>query len=240
MEDSKIIKNIDFKTVISFATATAFIISALDLLFYWNAFNINIFHHLTPSDILSRSIPPISYTAVSLIGVLLIEIHTGGFRKQLKQEKKTSENSENIVNFGFVIFPTTAAGMGIYLQHFSTSNLYLVAYSYMAVLIIVHMAIITKTNKVIEERTGIPFPIFLIVICIIATVFSKSMYKAVQVIDGKEYIEATVFVKEIKEPIKQSYIGETNNTLFLFEKNKRTVIELRKDQILKIEKKKIG
>ena len=99
--------SLDIPQAISIGTAFAFITSCSYLLGYWHSFEVSIFEYLTISDILSRSVFPISLMTFAFIGIALSSyqemINENTSSKPTKKEGFFSRNQTIIAIIGFLL-----------------------------------------------------------------------------------------------------------------------------------------
>lgn len=226
----------DSRGVITTVTAIAFIVSAIDMIFYWNVFGINIFNHLTPSDILSRSIKPLSLALAGIAVTSLLEIQREPVERKLDNIIDNNSKVDKTLNIFLNNSPLIFAITGILIQVLTESNVYVFFLVAFVTTSIMKLCIEKGVTKLIEDKFNIPFFAMNMIVSIGGLIVAHSAFSALQINEGHSYQRAEVFLINKHTPIREKYIGETKDTLFLQSFETNEIIEIRKQSILKIRK----
>lgn len=236
MGDDVEVKGVNLRTFLTLLTGFAFLLSAVDLISYWLPFNINIFVHLSPSDILSRSIVPVAI-AVALSSFVLFP-HMNPSRHDSLAEKLHSNKSNKfrIANFMLRLSPVIALLIGLMFQFVLKYNLYPLFYFSAIILFSIRPLLRSEQSSVIERYIGVSLHSVILAITILAAMSTYSLKKSLDVKDGTRYLRAEVHFKSKEDIVHKKYIGETSDTIFLYSFDYPEVIEIRKSEIKMVKK----
>ena len=222
------------QSIIALVTAFSFIISTLNLYVFWTPFGINIFDHLTTSEILVRSIKPLFLGIGVLLMTAFMQVHDEELRPAIDEvhEKKTLIDKAThcvMSTFGFqTLF------IGIAAHYKLETNFHILMYSLAGLVLSIQLLIKIGTYQKIIKTYGIPRNgINLSAILIVMTVSSAYM-NAENIKDRISYTRAEITLKEKDTKIRKIYIGETANTLFFYSFESDEVLEINRSEILKI------
>jgi len=226
------------QSIIALLSAFSFIISTLNLYVFWTPFGINIFDHLTTSDILVRSIKPLFIGLGVLLMTAFLEIHGDELSTGANEIHEKRTLIDKITSFVLSTFGFQMLALAAFIHYKSENNLYISAYGIAAMVLIIQFMIKIGTYQKIVIDYKIPKNAVNLAIVLTAMTTSTAYMNAENIKDKIAYTRAEVTLKNSKEKLEKIYIGETQNTLFFYSFYNNEVTEVSKNNVLKIVKSK--
>ncbi|PSF14417.1 hypothetical protein [Marinobacter shengliensis] len=211
--------------ILAIGTAAALIISCINLYFYWNVFDINIFNHITIPEILARSAFPLILTSSTFLGVILALTNT-------KITDNTDQRGSYFKEFKSILL--------VALSFFTTGiiALYLGDFRLLPMMAMGTLMLLFTTKKFnrsvnyITQISGIPSSLN-IALVIMATISSThSMGSALNIKAGKSYKYAEI--ETMSENITGAYIGRSDSSVFIWKIERKETLIVSQSEIKKI------
>jgi|GEM_PF-2007884 hypothetical protein len=219
--------NFDIPQAISIGTAFAFITSCSYLLGYWHSFEVPIFEYLTVSDILSRSVFPISLMTFAFIGLAISryqEIATENTNPAPEQRKGFFRRHETtIAIIGFLAF-------GIIDQFYLKMGGHWNSYSIVASLSALKFMTYLGWTEFLLRNLKIPVMGLLVLIVIPTMTFGLAKSTSYRIINKIEFKEALIEAPTLNSK-DLAFLGEAGNSVFFWSYQKEGTLVVRKEEV---------
>lgn len=224
------------QSIIALLTAFSFIISTVNLYTFWTPFGINIFDHLTTSEILVRSVKPLFLGIGVLLTTAFLEIHEEELRPEINEIQKRKTIMDKFTHFVMSTFGLQIIGLGMLIQYKSETNFHITAYSIGGIVLTMQIMIKIGTYQKAVNKYNIPKNSISLAMILLAMTTSSAYSNAENIKDRIYYTRAEVTFKENNDKVQKIYIGETQSTLFFYSFKSNRVTEINRKEILKVVK----
>lgn len=213
-------EKLELKKIIPIATAASFFISCLYIKIFWVHFGIDIFNELSASEILIRSITPISLSILVIVVALVMHIaeenRPEGEKPTIPRIEIGKNKFHNTLAFILLHIPLAASffvepPLDIPLK-FTTLTL--------ATVFIVGFF---KFHLALYSSTSIPPVLLMIFIFVTGSTIASAILDSRSILDGHNYQEIIIRHNENTETSKKIYIGRTQTTIYTWSPEKEEV-----------------
>ena len=217
---------IDIPQLISAGTAFAFISSSCYLLGYWYSFGIPIFEYLTISDILARSVFPLSFMVFAFIGIVA---------SRYQEVRKKEHNSTGISSkkleaiLACVLFSTA----GLVDQFFLKTGGFWTFYSCAFSLLILTIFIQTGWAQSFIENFNLPRVALLLIVFTPILTYGHAKSTSYKILNKISFLNAN-FEAGYNILGEHAFLGEAGDSVFFWSYEKNGTLIIRKSEVKKL------